>query len=133
MEEFGGHLRKLAKSSRQYILCGDWNIAHKEIDLKNYKTSTKNSGFLTEERAWLDQVFGPVGLVDAFRVVNQEPGQYTWWSQRQPTTRERNVGWRLSIVTTNALSGSRPRDATISSAQLRAQSGPQGLRGTRAA
>ncbi len=95
MEQFSAHLRGLAASGRHCILCGDWNVAHKEIDLKNYKANQKNSGFLPEERAWLDQVFGPIGFVDAFRQVNTEPGQYSWWSQRQPTTRERNVGWRL--------------------------------------
>ncbi|MGB5285029.1 MAG: exodeoxyribonuclease III [Polyangiales bacterium] len=95
MEQFSAHLCALAASGRHCILCGDWNVAHKEIDLKNYKANQKNSGFLPEERAWLDQVFGPIGFVDAFRQVNTEPGQYSWWSQRQPTTRERNVGWRL--------------------------------------
>ena len=95
MEEFSAHLSGLAASGRHCILCGDWNVAHKEIDLKNYKANQKNSGFLPEERAWLDQVFGPIGFVDAFRQVNTEPGQYSWWSQRHPTTRERNIGWRL--------------------------------------
>jgi len=95
MEEFSAHLAGLVASGRHCILCGDWNIAHKEIDLKNFKANQKNSGFLPEERAWLDQVFGPIGLVDAFRRANAEPGQYSWWSLRHPTTRERNVGWRL--------------------------------------
>jgi exodeoxyribonuclease-3 len=95
MEEFSEHLAGLVASGRHCILCGDWNIAHKEIDLKNFKANRKNSGFLPEERAWLDQVFGPIGLVDAFRRVNTNPGQYSWWSLRHPTTRERNVGWRL--------------------------------------
>ena len=95
MEAFSAHLTGLVASGRHCILCGDWNIAHKEIDLKHFKANQKNSGFLPKERAWLDEVFGDIGLVDAFRRVNTEPGQYSWWSLRHPTTRERNVGWRL--------------------------------------
>ena len=120
MEQFSAHLRGLAASGRHCILCGDWNVAHKEIDLKNYKANQKNSGFLPEERAWLDQVFGPIGFVDAFRQVNTEPAQYSWWSQRQPTTRERNVGWRLDyqVVTPGlgdcAIGASIPREPPFS-------------------
>lgn len=82
------------KQKRDYILCGDWNIAHKEIDLKNWKANQKNSGFLPEERAWLDELFNEVGYVDAFRTVNQEPENYTWWSNRGKAW-EKNVGWRI--------------------------------------
>lgn len=82
------------KGGREYIICGDWNIAHKPIDLKNWRSNQKNSGFLPEERAWLDKVFGTLGYVDAFREVNQQPEQYTWWSNRgQAWTK--NVGWRI--------------------------------------
>lgn len=87
-------LEQQKKDGRDYILCGDWNIAHKPIDLKNWKTNQKNSGFLPEERAWLDELFGPAGFIDAFRVVNQEPDQYTWWSHRGRAY-EKNVGWRI--------------------------------------
>lgn len=97
--DFLDHYKKLLikqrKEGRHYILCGDWNIAHKEIDLKNWKQNQKTSGFLPEERAWLDDLFTQVGFVDAFRVVNQAPEQYTWWTQRSPTARERNIGWRI--------------------------------------
>ena len=79
------------------MLCGDWNIAHREIDLKNWRANRKNSGFLPEERAWLDDLFGPVGYVDAFRVVNPHADQYTWWSNRG-RARENNVGWRLDYM-----------------------------------
>lgn len=79
---------------KEFIICGDWNIAHKPIDLKNWRTNQKNSGFLPEERAWLDKIFGEAGFVDAFREVNQEPDQYTWWSHRG-RAREKNVGWRI--------------------------------------
>jgi exodeoxyribonuclease-3 len=95
MAEQSAHLKKLARRKRDYVLCGDWNIAHKEIDLKNARANRTRSGFLPEERAWMDKVFGSIGFVDVFRELNQEPGQYTWWSNRHPTTRERNVGWRL--------------------------------------
>ncbi|HEX4971766.1 MAG TPA: exodeoxyribonuclease III, partial [Steroidobacteraceae bacterium] len=79
---------------RDFILCGDWNIAHKEIDLRNWRSNQKNSGFLPEERAWLDRLFGDVGYVDGFREINANPDQYTWWSNRgQAWTK--NVGWRI--------------------------------------
>jgi exodeoxyribonuclease-3 len=93
-------LRTMRDNGREYILCGDINIAHKEIDLKNWRANQKNSGFLPEERAWLDELFGPMGFVDAFRVVNQEAEQYTWWSNRGQAW-AKNVGWRIDyqIVT----------------------------------
>lgn len=87
-------LKKQRRNKREYIICGDWNIAHKAIDLKNWRSNQKNSGFLPEERAWLDEVFGPLGYLDAFRLINQQPEQYTWWSNRgQAWTK--NVGWRI--------------------------------------
>ncbi len=100
LDEFMPMLRKMRRQRREYILCGDWNIAHKEIDLKNWKSNQKNSGFLPEERAWLDELFDNVGMVDSFRVVNQEPDQYTWWSNRGQAWAN-NVGWRIDyqIVT----------------------------------
>ncbi|MDR0251424.1 MAG: exodeoxyribonuclease III, partial [Burkholderiales bacterium] len=87
-------IAELAKDGRELIVCGDVNIAHKEIDLKNWKSNQKNSGFLPEERAWLDQMFAETGLVDVFRALDPRPEQYTWWSNRgQAWTK--NVGWRL--------------------------------------
>jgi len=94
MDRFLAHLRACREGPREYIICGDWNIAHKEIDLKNWRGNWKNSGFLPEERAWLDQLFYEEGFVDAFREVNQEADQYTWWSNRG-RAREKNVGWRI--------------------------------------
>lgn len=95
LDAFMPYLERLRRRrGRQYLLCGDWNIAHKPIDLKNWKANQKNSGFLPEERAWMDRLFGPAGYVDAFRVVNQEPDQYTWWSNRGQA-RAKNVGWRI--------------------------------------
>jgi exodeoxyribonuclease-3 len=91
---FMPHLRALKRRRRDYVLCGDWNIAHKEIDLRNWRSNQKNSGFLPEERAWLDTVFGEVGFVDAFREVDPRPEQYTWWSNRGRAW-AKNVGWRI--------------------------------------
>ena len=88
------HMKSLRRKRREYIICADWNICHKEIDLRNWRANQKNSGFLPEERQWLDTLYNEVGFVDAFRVVNQEPDQYSWWSNRGQA-RANNVGWRL--------------------------------------
>ena len=87
------HLRKL-KTQREFILVGDVNIAHKEIDLKNWKSNQKNSGFTPEERAWMTHTLDKVGLVDVFRSLNTQAEQYTWWSNRGQAW-DKNVGWRL--------------------------------------
>lgn len=103
MESFTGHLKKLRRKRSEYVICGDWNIAHREVDLKNWKQNQKNSGFLPEERAWMDDVFGKYGFVDAFRVIDQPPDQYTWWSNRGRAW-DNNVGWRIDYhVVTPAL------------------------------
>jgi exodeoxyribonuclease III len=94
LEAFMPHLKKLKRARREYILCGDWNIAHQAIDLKNWKANQKNSGFLPEERAWLDRLFGEVGYVDGFRSIVSEPDHYTWWSNRGQAW-AKNVGWRI--------------------------------------
>jgi exodeoxyribonuclease-3 len=94
LERFGRHLLELKASGREIVLCGDWNIAHQAIDLKNWRSNQKNSGFLPEERAWLDQVFGSHGFVDVFRRLDVRPEQYTWWSNRGQSW-AKNVGWRL--------------------------------------
>jgi len=94
LDAFLPHLTTLRKEGREIIVCGDWNIAHKEIDLKNWKGNRKNSGFLPEERAWLTKIFDEVGWVDVFRCVDQRPEQYTWWSNRGEAW-AKNVGWRI--------------------------------------
>lgn len=94
MEQFFPFLKKLVDSGREIVLCGDWNIAHKEIDLRNWRSNQKNSGFLPEERVWLSRVFDELGFVDVFRRINQEPEQYTWWSNRGQAW-AKNVGWRI--------------------------------------
>ncbi len=93
-------LEKLRKQGREVFICGDLNIAHKEIDLRNPKSNAKNAGFLPEERAWLDKFLGKMGWVDAFREFEKGPEYYTWWSYR-PGVREKNVGWRLDYFLTN--------------------------------
>lgn len=98
-------LAEMAACGREYVICGDWNIAHRKIDLKNWRGNQKNSGFLPEEREWMSEVFGPVGFADAFRLF--EPGEhhYTWWSNRGRAW-DNNTGWRIDYhVTTPALAG----------------------------
>jgi exodeoxyribonuclease-3 len=87
------HLQAM-KAEREFILVADVNIAHKEIDLKNWKGNLKNSGFLPEERAWMTGLFEQEGLVDVFRTLNGKAEQYTWWSNRGEAY-AKNVGWRL--------------------------------------
>ena len=100
LDHFISILKKMRRQKREYIICGDWNIAHKKIDIKNWKGNQKNSGFLPEERSWMDNLFNKLGMVDSFRVVNQEAEQYTWWSNRGQAW-AKNVGWRIDyqIVT----------------------------------
>jgi exodeoxyribonuclease-3 len=87
-------LARLVQSGREFILCGDWNIAHREIDLRNWRANRRNSGFLPEEREWLTRVFDEVGWVDVFRRIDPRPEQYTWWSNRGQAW-AKNVGWRI--------------------------------------
>lgn len=94
MEQLTPIMNDMIDSDREYILCGDWNIVHKQIDIKNWTSNQKNSGCLPEERAWLTKLFDELGWVDVFRVVNQKPDQYTWWSNRG-NARANNVGWRI--------------------------------------
>ncbi|MEE8496202.1 MAG: exodeoxyribonuclease III [Xanthomonadales bacterium] len=96
-------LSEMAADGRHYVICGDWNIAHKNIDIKNWRGNQKNSGFLPQERAWMDELFGPVGLTDAFRQVDPREERYTWWSNRGRAW-DNNTGWRIDYqVTTPAL------------------------------
>jgi len=91
------------------VLCGDWNIAHQPIDLKNWKSNQKNSGFLPDERAWLGRLLGEERWVDSFREVSQEPDQYTWWSNRGQSW-DKNVGWRIDYhVASPRLAGAAKR------------------------
>ena len=94
MAAFLPHLRELHASGREVVICGDWNIAHQEIDLKNWRGNKKNSGFLPEERAWLTELFDEAGFVDVFRRVHPELEAYTWWSNRGQAW-AKDVGWRI--------------------------------------
>ena len=87
------YLQKLAEE-REVIVVGDINIAHQEIDLKNWRGNRKNSGFLPEERAWMTRLLNEMGYVDVFRRLNPHPEQYTWWSNRGQAW-AKNVGWRI--------------------------------------
>ena len=96
MELFLPHLAALRAEGREIVICGDWNIAHKEIDLKNWKSNQKNSGFLPEERAWLSRVLDELGWVDVYRCLHPDTtgDAYTWWSTRGQAW-AKNVGWRI--------------------------------------
>jgi exodeoxyribonuclease-3 len=112
LEAFTPHLQKLRRSRREYVLCGDWNIAHKQIDLKNWRSNQKNSGFLPEEREWMDGVLGKERFIDAFRTLVPEPDHYTWWSNRGAAW-AKNVGWRIDYqILSPGLAGT-PRKAHI--------------------
>jgi exodeoxyribonuclease-3 len=111
MRRFFPHLKRLKDEGRDIVLCGDWNIAHKEIDLKNWRSNQKNSGFLPEERAWLSKVFDEIGFVDVFRRLNDKPEQYTWWSNRGQAW-AKNVGWRIDYqIATPGLAASAVRES----------------------
>jgi exodeoxyribonuclease-3 len=103
MERFYPHLAALKASGREVVVCGDWNIAHNEIDLKNWRGNKKNSGFLPEERAWMTQIFGELGWVDVYRRLHPETTDecYTWWSNRGQAW-AKNVGWRIDYQVATA-------------------------------
>ena len=94
MERFMPKLEAMRDCGREFVLCGDWNIAHKEIDLRNWRANRNYSGFLPEEREWLTHVFERHGFCDVFRRLDPRPDRYTWWSNRG-ASREKNVGWRI--------------------------------------
>jgi exodeoxyribonuclease-3 len=115
LAEFMPHLERLRRRRREYLLCGDFNIAHRPIDLKNWRANQKNSGFLPEERAWLDRLFNGGRYVDAFRVVNAAEHQYTWWSNRGQA-RAKNVGWRIDYQIASDALAAKVRSAHIHTA-----------------
>ncbi|MDP4283276.1 MAG: exodeoxyribonuclease III [Bacteroidota bacterium] len=97
LDEFLDYLNELKKTRRKLIVCGDYNIAHKEIDIHNPVSNKKSSGFLPEERAWFDKLVKN-GFTDGFRYLNKDPHQYTWWSVMRPSTRLENKGWRIDYI-----------------------------------
>lgn len=101
MKEFAAYLIDLkhrnSQAGREVVICGDWNIAHQEIDLKNWKTNRKNAGFLPEEREWLTHLYDEVGYVDVVRRLHGEvPGPYSWWSYRGRAF-DNDAGWRIDL------------------------------------
>ena len=110
------HLAQLRASGREILLCGDWNIAHQPIDLRNWRSNQKNSGFLPEERAWLTRVLDELGFVDVFRRVDPRPERYTWWSNRGQAW-AKNVGWRIDYqIATPGLAAAARRAAVYKGA-----------------
>jgi len=112
LDGFLPHLEALARSGRDVLLCGDWNIAHREIDLKNWRGNRGNSGFLPEERDWLSDLFDRVGWVDVFRRLDPRPEQYTWWSNRGQA-RAKNIGWRIDYQIATPCLAARAQRAAI--------------------
>lgn len=98
LEDFLNYLNELKKTRKKLIVCGDYNIAHTEIDLHNPKSNKKTTGFLPEERMWFDR-FLQNDFVDSFRHLNKEPHQYSWWNVMRPSNRLDNKGWRIDYIT----------------------------------
>jgi exodeoxyribonuclease-3 len=114
LNEFAPHMAALQSENREFILCGDWNIAHQEIDLKNWKGNLKNSGFLPEERQWMSERLQSDGWVDTYRRLYPDAGEscYTWWSNRGQAY-AKNVGWRIDYQIASAGMGARARQASV--------------------
>jgi exodeoxyribonuclease-3 len=105
MDRFLPRLEAMRKCGREFVICGDWNIAHKEIDVKNWKRNQAMTGFLPREREWLTRVFEEHGFVDVFRVLDPNPDRFTWWVQFA-NARARNIGWRIDYqVATPGIAG----------------------------
>ena len=119
LDLFMPHIEALKKEGLEIILCGDINIAHKEIDLKNWKGNIKNSGFLPEEREWMTQLFDRVGFVDVYRHLhpNAEDECYTWWSQRGQAY-AKNVGWRIDYQIATPAIGSKAQRVEIYKSEI---------------
>jgi exodeoxyribonuclease-3 len=112
LDTFHQYLEQLKKTHPNLILCGDYNIAHKEIDIHDPKGNKKSSGFLPEEREWMD-AFLKAGWVDTFRHIHPEPHRYSWWSQRFPSVRLQNKGWRIDYISVTEPLKKNIKDAEI--------------------
>lgn len=112
LKDFHGYLSKLRKTHPALILCGDYNIAHKEIDIHDPKGNKNSSGFLPEEREWMTMFLND-GWIDTFRVFHPEPHRYSWWSQRFPSVRLNNKGWRIDYITVTEPLRKNLKDADI--------------------
>lgn len=118
MDRFLPHMDLLYQSGQEVVVCGDWNIAHREADLKNWKSNQKNSGFLPEERAWLSRLFDEQGWIDVYRHLHPDATDacYTWWSNRGQAW-AKNVGWRLDYqIATPGIAAS-ARECSVYKAQ----------------
>jgi len=112
LDAFTPHLAALRASGREVILCGDVNIAHREIDLKNWRSNQKNSGFLPEERAWIGRLFEEQGWIDVYRHLEPQTEQYTWWSNRGRAW-DNNVGWRIDYQIATPGIGAKARATSV--------------------
>ncbi|HNA18374.1 MAG TPA: exodeoxyribonuclease III [Chitinophagaceae bacterium] len=112
LKELDKWLQKLKKKNPKLILCGDYNIAHEAIDIHDPKGNKNTSGFLPEERAWMTKFFES-GWIDTFRAFHAEPHRYSWWSQRFPSVRLNNKGWRIDYINTTEALRSQLIDAEI--------------------
>ncbi|MBN8836818.1 MAG: exodeoxyribonuclease III [Sphingobacteriia bacterium] len=113
LDEFLEYLNTLKQTRSQLIVTGDYNIAHKEIDIHDPKGNKNSSGFLPEERAWMDK-FLSNGFADTFRLINPAAtGAYSWWSQRFPSVRLQNKGWRIDYISVSESLKSKVKDARI--------------------
>jgi exodeoxyribonuclease III len=111
LEEFFRYVDTLKQSQPNLVICGDYNICHKPIDIHDPVSNKKSSGFLPEERAWMDEWFG-AGFIDSFRMFNTNPHEYSWWSQRA-ASRERNKGWRIDYISVSEMMKERLKSAAI--------------------
>lgn len=112
LDEFYKWINKLKKKNPKIILCGDYNIAHKEIDIHDPKGNKNSTGFLPEEREWMTKFFES-GWIDSFRSFHPEPHRYSWWSQRFPTVRLNNKGWRIDYINVTEPLKKNMKDAEI--------------------
>lgn len=112
LNELMDYLKILRQQRQKLVVCGDYNIAHKDIDIHDPKGNKKSSGFLPEEKVWMDK-FLQDGFIDAFRQINQQPHQYSWWSQRFPSLRLNNKGWRIDYINVTDNLGPLIKDAKI--------------------
>ena len=112
LDEFLTYLTELKKKHPNLVLCGDYNIAHQEIDIHDPKGNKNSSGFLPAEREWMNR-FLESGWIDTFRYMHKEPHRYSWWSQRFPSVRVNNKGWRIDYITVTEPLRSRITDADI--------------------
>jgi exodeoxyribonuclease-3 len=111
LDEFFEYINELKQEGKPLVVCGDYNICHKEIDIHNPKSNKDTSGFLPEERAWMDKWFDN-GFVDTFRAINPDPHHYSWWSFRA-NARANNKGWRIDYISVSKEWKDKIEDAAI--------------------